>query len=330
MKDSFTMIDSLYNLKSMTNLRSDGKFQFTNFLPFDMPYIKDGISYSTPEHAFQAAKVKFRKEKLSIASAANPSKAKAIGRKVELRQEWRDISYRYNIMKDILRYKFRDGTGWHDGLMLTHHNIIVEWNRHNDNIWGVDIKNDNFLKKNIYYYDENDIVNTYGVGLLGKCLMEIRYESNDKHLFDDYYYSPSLNTYQYNILNIIEGIVIHQCNAKGVMGAGVAMQLRTKYPELYTVYKNSDLKLGNISIYNHTDYLYIVNCIMQDNYGRERCYTDLHAVKTCMMRVHALSQDLGLQVYAPYNMGCGLAGGDWYIVKQLVELYCPEIIWCVM
>jgi len=36
---------------------------------------------------------------------------------------------------------------------------------------------------------------------------------------------------------------------------------------------------------------------------------------------------LGLPVYAPWMFGCGLAGGDWSVVKPLIESLCPKVIW---
>lgn len=39
-----------------------------------------------------------------------------------------------------------------------------------------------------------------------------------------------------NLLDIESGIIAHQVNCKGVMGAGLAKQIRLKYPIVYQAY----------------------------------------------------------------------------------------------
>lgn len=41
---------------------------------------------------------------------------------------------------------------------------------------------------------------------------------------------------QGNILDAPENIIVHQVNCKGVMGAGLALQIKSKYPKAFTEY----------------------------------------------------------------------------------------------
>ena len=41
-----------------------------------------------------------------------------------------------------------------------------------------------------------------------------------------------------DILNITEGIIRQQVNCMGVMGSGLAKQIRNKYPRVYQKYKD--------------------------------------------------------------------------------------------
>ena len=70
----------------------DGKYAFlSNFYSSPIRPFDDGILYPTVEHAFQAQKtlnISIRKE---IAAQPTPGKAKAIGRNIILRSDWRDI-----------------------------------------------------------------------------------------------------------------------------------------------------------------------------------------------------------------------------------------------
>lgn len=40
-----------------------------------------------------------------------------------------------------------------------------------------------------------------------------------------------------NILNVTEGIIVQQVNCHGIMGAGLAKQIRDKWPSAYDSYQ---------------------------------------------------------------------------------------------
>ena len=60
----------------------------------------------------------------------------------------------------------------------------------------------------------------------------------------------NLNIINDDLLNSPDRIIVHGCNAQGVMGAGVAKAIRTKYPEAYSNYfymnKNNSNMLQDI------------------------------------------------------------------------------------
>lgn len=133
-----------------------------------------------------------------------------------------------------------------------------------------------------------------------------------------------------NILDIDYGIIAHQCNCKGVMGSGLAKQIREKYPVVYHKYQAMCTEglfiLGKIQLVNLGDSLYICNMAGQDNYGREegRVYTNYDALAVCLSKLSIAASQRGLPVYLPYKLGCGSGGGDWGIVLQIIESVCPS------
>ena len=64
----------------------------------------DGTSYSSAEHAFQAAKTLDESEKFLIEDQPTPGKAKKMGRKATLRSDWEEV--KVGIMEQIVRAKF--------------------------------------------------------------------------------------------------------------------------------------------------------------------------------------------------------------------------------
>ncbi|MFV2014891.1 MAG: phosphatase, partial [Candidatus Heimdallarchaeota archaeon] len=81
-------------------------------------------------------------------------------------------------------------------------------------------------------------------------------------------------------------------------------------------------KLGNYSVGKVYKFkkliLEVVNCYTQYRYGRDEgvVYLDYEALALCMRKInHAWA---GKRLGVPL-IGCGLAGGDWDIVKEIYK-----------
>lgn len=117
-------------------------------------------------------------------------------------------------------------------------------------------------------------------------------------------------------------VIAHGCNAQGVMGSGIAKQIRERYPKAYTAYRKEyeerGLFLGDIvSVFIPEQKIWILDCITQQNYGRDgKLYVDYGAIRTCMQKINMF-------LYAPCcrlpRIGAGLAGGDWGIIETIIE-----------
>lgn len=141
-----------------------------------------------------------------------------------------------------------------------------------------------------------------------------------------------------NILDVTEGIIVHQVNCKGVMGAGLAKQIRNKYPEVYRSYvsiiKNSteDELLGYAQPVSVNNTLSVLNLFGQIGYGTSKVQTDYKAFEYALSRFSDTynyikdKHNNNIPIYFPYGIGCGLAGGDWNIISKLIDKYFPEAI----
>jgi len=122
-------------------------------------------------------------------------------------------------------------------------------------------------------------------------------------------------------------VICHQVNCQGVMGSGIAKTIRDKWPIVYIDYldvcDHFMNKLGNISCTPLGEeggkHLYVINMFAQDQYGRDgSCYTDYDAFRTCCKKIKTLPFS-NLTIGFPDHIGCGLAGGDWNIIKGILE-----------
>lgn len=132
-----------------------------------------------------------------------------------------------------------------------------------------------------------------------------------------------------DILTIKRGIIVHQVNCKKVMGKGLAREIRREYPQHYFDYLKKEPQLGDIIVTKINPQLFIVGIYGQDNYGYGGCFTNYDAFQKGFLRIRELAEKEKLSIYVPYKIGCGLAGGDWLIIKNILEqvpdCYCCKV-----
>lgn len=143
-----------------------------------------------------------------------------------------------------------------------------------------------------------------------------------------------------DIFNCDADAILHQVNCQGVMGSGVAKQVREKFPTVFKYYKaccDEDKRfkeqsgitksslLGLAQVCYKEDYpvgdikdkQVIINLFAQDRYGYDgNCYTDYEALRKCLKTVN--KQFSGKRVAIPYLMACHRGGGDWDTVYQMI------------
>lgn len=112
--------------------------------------------------------------------------------------------------------------------------------------------------------------------------------------------------------------IAHGVNCQNVMGSGVAKALYEKWPEVKSIYhEEGHVVLGAISSvdcwgYNKT----VWNCYTQNHYlPRSVRNVNYAAIVQCFDKLKLC----GITKLAIPKIGCGLAGGDWNIVEQLIN-----------
>lgn len=129
-------------------------------------------------------------------------------------------------------------------------------------------------------------------------------------------------------------VIVHGCNAQGVMGSGVALQIKEQFPQAFAMYMAhyntlGSLRLGEITTVEVDERL-IVNAITQEFYGRGRQrYVDYEAVACCFQAVvNTLENDfyfgMGYDTICFPKIGAGLANGDWDILSIIIDKTVPD------
>jgi len=129
-----------------------------------------------------------------------------------------------------------------------------------------------------------------------------------------------------DLLEAEENILVHQVNAQGKMGSGIAKQIRTKYPKVYEEYKAfCDNKapqelIGKLQAVNVDGGKIVINLFGQYDYGYDgERYTSYDALYDGLEHIKKVAKENKLSVAVPHSIGCGLGGANWSIVYKIIE-----------
>ena len=164
-----------------------------------------------------------------------------------------------------------------------------------------------------------------------------------------------IKTINCDILESGADIICHQVNCQGVMGSGLAKQLKERYPRMYEEYVahckwNKDhhtTPLGSIVAYWELPYWSsllnglppgppaVVGLYGQNYYGIDKQHTDYKALESSLWtfyNIFCTDAQYYPSVAIPYGLGCGLGGGDWEVVHKIIcdvfDEYDGEVLIC--
>lgn len=137
-----------------------------------------------------------------------------------------------------------------------------------------------------------------------------------------------------NVVDVEEGIIVHGCNAHGVMGSGVAKAIRDKWPIVYEVYKRyfakEGLELGDViwvmvNPHKGRD-LIVVNAITQDRFGGPERHANYFAIRKAFRKLCQITEEFATYgIHFPL-IGAGLANGRWDIISKIIDETVPDHI----
>jgi len=141
----------------------------------------------------------------------------------------------------------------------------------------------------------------------------------------------SVEYYNGNIFNAPIDILIHQANCFHVMGAGIASDIKNKYPEAYEADletgKGEKTKLGMASfcdLGSESAIKRIYNLYAQYKYGSKEKHTNyeyywqgLTYIKNHI--ITTIDTWEGIVVGVPFYMGCNRGGGSWPICEAIIK-----------
>lgn len=122
-------------------------------------------------------------------------------------------------------------------------------------------------------------------------------------------------------------VIAHGCNCFCKQKSGIAKAISEEYhTHLYNLERERHIgdinKLGQIEFIQHRfKHTLVVNCYTQYRYGKNHSDgdekpIDYEALQLCLRKLNHVFK--GKRIGLP-KIGCGLAGGNWSIVKKLIK-----------
>ena len=124
-----------------------------------------------------------------------------------------------------------------------------------------------------------------------------------------------------NMFDSNADVLINTINCVGIMGKGIALAFKNKYPDMFATYRQlcryDKISPGSIWPYYTDDFKIIVNFPTKDHWINPSEYSyienGLKKLRTYLLQCHRGS------IVAIPALGCGNGGLDWNRVKQMIE-----------
>jgi O-acetyl-ADP-ribose deacetylase (regulator of RNase III) len=123
-------------------------------------------------------------------------------------------------------------------------------------------------------------------------------------------------------------IIAHCMNDVGVMGAGVALAIRNKWPVVYTHYMSwyhnyitdPPFELGQVQFVNISTDITVANMIGQEGVVFHNGMPPIRypAIAQCLKDLAAFASFKNATIHCP-KFGSGLAGGRWGIIEGMIR-----------
>lgn len=115
--------------------------------------------------------------------------------------------------------------------------------------------------------------------------------------------------------------LVNPVNCIGVMGAGLALQFRKRYPEMFQSYREaceaSNVHIGRMWVYKANGHFprYIINFPTKQHW---RNPSKLEYIQTGLHDLIRILKDLKIGKVAIPPLGCGLGGLPWGVVRKMI------------
>ena len=124
--------------------------------------------------------------------------------------------------------------------------------------------------------------------------------------------------------------IVNTINCVGVMGKGIALEMKKRYPEMFDKYKDycdkGLIDVGKLWLYKHSDEKWILNFPTKKHWKNKSEY---EYIESGMIKFIETYKERGIKTIAFPMLGCSNGGLDKDIVIQIMAKYliqCTDLI----
>lgn len=127
-----------------------------------------------------------------------------------------------------------------------------------------------------------------------------------------------------SLLDVTHGILVHGVNCQGMMGAGIAAAIASKWPNVLHRYRlfcrdrgteHAYTMLGQVQLVEIAPELFVANAFTQPDPGPCASYD---AIAECFERLGGMAGARNLPLHFPL-IGCGIGGLRWPVVAAIID-----------
>jgi O-acetyl-ADP-ribose deacetylase (regulator of RNase III) len=126
-----------------------------------------------------------------------------------------------------------------------------------------------------------------------------------------------------NILEADTDALVNTVNTEGVMGKGIALQFKKKFPKMYEAYRRAceagEVVPGRMNVFEQSEMLnprYIINFPTKRHW---RSRAKMEDIKAGLVALKKEIQNRAIRSVAVPPLGCGNGGLEWRNVRRVIE-----------
>ncbi|WP_051209343.1 macro domain-containing protein [Butyrivibrio sp. WCD3002] len=120
-------------------------------------------------------------------------------------------------------------------------------------------------------------------------------------------------------------VITNTVNLEGVMGKGIALEFKKRYPKMFDAYKkkcdSGEFKIGNLMLFREVD----KQILLFPTKDRWRAKSQLEYIEKGLIKFAQNWDKLGIHSIAFPALGCGNGGLLWDDVRKLMEKYLKKL-----
>jgi O-acetyl-ADP-ribose deacetylase (regulator of RNase III) len=121
-------------------------------------------------------------------------------------------------------------------------------------------------------------------------------------------------------------VLVNTVNCQGVMGKGLALEFRKRFPQMYEEYKQQckegRITIGSLHLYKQAPRYWILN-FPTKNHWRNK--SNLDYIERGLLEFRKKYAEWSISSIAFPKLGCQLGGLDWDQVKPIMEKHLSDL-----